>query len=348
MTTFPNLQNPYLQNILEQPAALADTLAGLRSAANLDPLPIQIATGEIRHVVLTGMGSSCQGFYPLYYPLLQAGLPAVLIETSELIYYADGLLRADTLLIAASQSGESAEIVRLLEANQGRAALLGITNTPASTLAKRANQVVMTHAGEEATVSSKTYAAMELVMPWLADLLLGRPVEKTLDDLSQGSPLCADYLKRWEQHVDWFAGALAGARSLFYVGRGPSLAAVYTAGLTTKESTHFAAEGMSSAAFRHGPVEMAQPGTVVVVFAGEHATRPLNLRLAEDIERMGGQALVISEDSPTPALHLPTAPACLRPVFEILPVQMITLALAKLAGHPAGSFSHATKVTSTE
>ncbi|RPJ46091.1 MAG: SIS domain-containing protein [Chloroflexi bacterium] len=341
-------RNPYLQNILEQPQALADTLAGLRANPSLDPLPDWIASGSLRRVVLTGMGSSCRGFYPLHYALLQAGLASILMETSELIYYAGGLLRSDTLLIAASQSGESAEIVRLLEINQGRAAVLGITNTPGSTLAKLAGQVLLIRAGVEATVSSKTYVAIELVLPWLADRLLGRPVEETLAELSQASWLCEKYLKDWERHADWFAGALVDASSLFYVGRGPSLAAAETGGLITKESTHFAAEGMSSAAFRHGPVEIVRPGTVVVIFAGEPATRALNLRLAEDIERMGGRALVVSESSPVDALRLPAAPPSLRPVLEILPIQMMTLALAKLAGHTAGAFSHATKVTTEE
>jgi glucosamine--fructose-6-phosphate aminotransferase (isomerizing) len=206
----------------------------------------------------------------------------------------------------------------------------------------------MMRAGAEATVSSKTYLAMEMIMPWLAGVLLGKPVEPTLRDLALAPQLVAAYLQGWEQHVAWFAGALTGARCLYYAGRGPSLAAANTAGLITKESAHFPAEGLSSAAFRHGPIEMAQPGTSVVIFAGEPATRPLNLRLAGDIRRAGGSALLVSEDSPEDALRLPTAPAILRPILEILPVQMITLALAQLAGHSPGSFRHATKVTSEE
>jgi glutamine---fructose-6-phosphate transaminase (isomerizing) len=123
---------------------------------------------------------------------------------------------------------------------------------------------------------------------------------------------------------------------------------VETAGLTTKESTHFPAEGMSCAAFRHGPFEMCGPQTAVVVYEGLPATREFNLRLAADVEKAGGRALVIRQDSPDAALRLPAAPASILPVLEILPAQMITLAIARLHGHNAGVFSFGSKVTTVE
>jgi glucosamine--fructose-6-phosphate aminotransferase (isomerizing) len=134
---------------------------------------------------------------------------------------------------------------------------------------------------------------------------------------------------------------------LFLVGRGASLAAVGTGALIVKESDHFHAEGMSSASFRHGPFEMLGEETFVIVFAGDTKTRDLNLRLLADIRQEGGRAELIGETASQESLRLADHVG-IRPLLEILPVQMITLALAALAGREAGRFELASKVTITE
>jgi glucosamine--fructose-6-phosphate aminotransferase (isomerizing) len=132
------------------------------------------------------------------------------------------------------------------------------------------------------------------------------------------------------------------------VGRGSSLAAVGTGALIVKEAAHSHAEGMSSAAFRHGPFEMLNEETFVLVFSGDSRTRDLNRRLLEDVRDRRGRAELASEGAVFPACNLPTAPQSIQPMLEILPAQMITLALAAQAGREAGRFELATKVTTTE
>src|SRR5262249_54829171 len=102
------------------------------------------------------------------------------------------------------------------------------------------------------------------------------------------------------------------------------------------------------AAFRHGPLEMLGDSIFVLVFAGENPTRKLNLKLWHDIRERAGRTKLLGEDSDFVPFRLPRAPASIRPILEILPVQMVTLALAALAGREAGRFSYATKVTTTE
>ncbi|MFZ0539209.1 MAG: SIS domain-containing protein, partial [Candidatus Sulfotelmatobacter sp.] len=132
------------------------------------------------------------------------------------------------------------------------------------------------------------------------------------------------------------------------VGRGPSLAAVGTGALTIKESDHFPAEGMSSAAFRHGPLEMLGHETFVFVFSGEDKTRELNQSLFADIRAKGGRAELIGEGAASRSCLLPSVPRSIRPIVEILPVQMITLALAAQLGREPGRFELASKVTTKE
>ena len=121
-----------------------------------------------------------------------------------------------------------------------------------------------------------------------------------------------------------------------------------TGALITKESDHFHAEGMSSAAFRHGPFEMLSQETFVLVFAGDAKTRKLNLRLLEDIRQGEGKAELVDNHSTFPPTCIADHGASIRQIMEILPVNMITLALGALAKREPGKFDLASKVTTTE
>ena len=126
------------------------------------------------------------------------------------------------------------------------------------------------------------------------------------------------------------------------------LAAAFTAGLITKESTHRPAEGMGSAAFRHGPMEMLDVDVFLLVFAGDATTRALNEALVADARAAGARAYLAAGDAREPPFRLPVVPDVARPLVELLPVEMITLALAALDGREAGRFERAAKVTATE
>jgi glucosamine--fructose-6-phosphate aminotransferase (isomerizing) len=300
-------------------------------------------------VVLTGMGSSYLGLVPLHLRLVAAGLAPLTVESSELLHYQRPLLAAGTLLVLVSQSGRSAEIVRLLEAVRGRGVVtIGITNTADGPLAREATAAVLTRAGEEATVSCKTYLAAQAALAWLGEVLAGGDHEAARAALGEAAPGVASYLESWRSHVEWLAERLDGVRAVFYAGRGPSLAAAGSAGLITKESTHRPSEGMSSAAFRHGPMEMLDDAVFLLAFAGAAPTRALNEALVADARAAGARAFLAADDAAEPALRLPAVPGLARPIVELLPAEMITLALAALDGREAGRFERMAKVTATE
>jgi glucosamine--fructose-6-phosphate aminotransferase (isomerizing) len=271
------------------------------------------------------------------------------VEASELLHYQRRLLDEGALLLLVSQSGRSAEILRLLEAARGRGVTTrGVTNTPGSPLAREATAIVLTHAGEEATVSCKTYLAAQLALGWLGEVLAGGDPEAARAALADTIPGTSSFLASWRSHVEWLAGPLRGVRAVYYAGRGPSLAAACSAGLITKESTHLPSEGMSGGAFRHGPMEMIDAGVFLLVFAGAARTRALSEALVADVRAAGARAFMASEDAEEPALRLPPVADLARPVVELLPAEMITLALAALDGREAGRFERVTKVTTSE
>ncbi len=342
------MESTYLNDLLNQPAALQDTLDALAAAEPLSSYTRRLADGQLQRIILTGMGSSYHALIPLGLRLIGHGLNVQWIESSELIHHARALINPHSLIVVVSQSGESIETLRLLDLAEKRAHLIGVTNTAGSSLAQRAEATVLTQAGAEMSVSCKTYLTALAALTWLGDSLIGESQAAQFPQLCDTPQAIANYLAGWREYQAELEGRLGSTRHMFLVGRGVSLAATGTGGLIIKEAAHFPAEGMSSAAFRHGPLEIVSEGTFVLVYTGAPETADLNGQLAEDIRRAGGEAAEAGSQVKSGPFALPPIPPPALPLVEILPAQMFTLALARLAGREPGKFSHATKVTTVE
>ena len=341
------IQGRYFADLMHQPEALRATWDGLGGAKALEKIGRECEQGRFERVVLTGMGGSFFGLHPMAIELAASGWTPMMVETSELIHYYPELLRPSTLVVAISQSGKSAETVRLMEINAGRAKVIGVTNAADSPLARESDFAVMTVAGDEYTVSCKTYVATQMALRVLAAVLSGADAGARMREMEPAAEVFGEYLGRWKEHVDELIEMLRGVRDVFLVGRGASLAAAQAGALTIKESTHVHAEGMSSAALRHGPFEMMKEGIFVGVFAGDAKTRELNERMVKDVSGTAARAVLFADDADG-ACRLPRVPNTVRPIVDVLPGQMMTLALASLAGREAGKFERATKVTAVE
>ena len=348
--TDPLFEVPYINDILHQPQALQDTLAAF---AGMDFAPFsgcaaQLRSGKLRRVILTGMGSSFHGLHPLNLALLRQGLAVFMLETSELVHHAPALLTPDALVVAVSQSGASAEIVQLLERLAPQAALIGITNTSGSPLARRSTALFLTRAGSETTVSCKTYISALAAQVILEAALTGCDPAAALAGLAPVPEAVAAYLSGFSEYLEDLEQRLQGVQYLVLAGRGASLAAAGTGGLIIKEAAHFPAEGMSSAAFRHGPLDMSSARTFVLVYEGPEPTRALNRNLLADIQKVGGLAALVESAPGREVFHLPAAPLAALPMLEILPAQVLSVALANIHQHVPGQFTWGSKVTSTE
>ncbi len=340
------MSNTYLNDLLEQPSALQATLDSLGKAAPLTTLHHHMQHGKYQRVILTGMGSSYHGLYPLQLRLFASTINVIRLETSELIHHAYKLIDHQSLVVAVSQSGESAEVVRLLDLTHGCATLVGVTNTAGSTLAHNASHVIITSAGEEASVSCKTYITGLAALDWLGDQLLGG--RKHFPALGSLPDKMANYWFGWHAAVELLVEKLAGMRQFFLLGRGESLAAACTGALIIKEAARVAAEGMNSAAFRHGPLELVSPQTFAMLYLGSDHTSVLNARLAEDIRSAGGVAETVSIGKAVSPFCLPRCAAVALPILEIMPAQLLSLALAEMQSIEPGKFVNTAKVTTIE
>lgn len=344
---FSLLEGEYLRDLLDEPLVLERTLAGLQESAALSGLARDLERGRFRRVVLTGMGGSFHALHPLFLSLNRSGVTTLMAETSELIHSMPEALDAATLLVVLSQSGRSVEVLRLLEM-RGATPVLAVTNHADADLARQADAVVLTEAGEEFSVSCKTYVASLLALQWLRGVLCPRERAHAAAELSGVASAAEGYLKDWRDHVQVLWQEMQDVRHLFLVGRGESQAAAGTGGLILKESAKFHAEGMSSAAFRHGPIEIVGSGVYVLVFQGERAVASLNKGLIGDVRKAGGRAVLIGSEAEISAYRLPGPWSLATPILEILPVQMLSLALAVHANREPGKFQLITKVTTIE
>jgi glucosamine--fructose-6-phosphate aminotransferase (isomerizing) len=344
---FSRLEGNYLRDLLDEPQVLGRTLAGLQESAALLELARDLERRVFRRVVLTGMGASFHALNPLFLSLNKAGITTLMLETSELVHLMPEMLDATTLVVVVSQSGKSVEVIRLLKMRKP-VRILAVTNHANSELARRADALVLTQAGEEFSVSCKTYVTMLLALQWLRGVLCRGDVARVAGELSGAAPAAERYLTAWRDHVRELWSEMKDVKHLFLAGRGESLAAAGTGGLILKESARFHAEGMSSAAFRHGPFEMVRAGVFVLIFAGASGASALNQRLAEDVRKAGGRAALVGPDAESSVYRLAGAWSLISPILEILPVQMMSLALAGLVNREPGKFELITKVTTIE
>lgn len=336
----------YLNDLFDQPAALQATLDSLSSAPPLSTFSRMLQSGKYRRVILTGMGSSYHGLYPLQLRLFALPMGVIRLETAELIHFAHQLISPENLIVTVSQSGQSAEVVQLLQVTHQTVDLIGVTNTPGSALAEQSSLPILTCAGEEATVSCKTYISALAALAWLGDQLLSERTHfPTLADIPHK---VAQYWSGWQDAVDVLCQSLTGIKGLYLLGRGDSLAAACAGALIIKEAARFGAEGMNSAAFRHGPLELISPDTFIIVYLGRGATRRLNVKMVQDILAARGQVVQVGMGEGSSPFNLPLCPPPALPLLEIMLAQMVSLALAELSGFEAGKFIHASKVTTTE
>jgi glucosamine--fructose-6-phosphate aminotransferase (isomerizing) len=360
LETSAGTAEPYVQDIHAQPEALERLLehgleAEVRSA--LRRLP------TFDRVVLTGMGASLFALRPAHLRLAAAGVPVWVEETAELLGEAGGLLGPRTALWVVSQSGSSAEVAALVEAVRARGAgrpyVLGFTNDPTGALAAGADAVQPIHSGPEHTVGTRSYvnslAALATAVASALD-----PREDASDDPAGGRAAFAaapdalrHHLAGWDDRLAELDAAAASG-PVFVLGRGASMAAARTGALVVKEAARFPAEGMSVPQFRHGPLELVDETTTLVVLAGALRDRDRNAALARDAADAGGRVLWLDPDrrgDPPPGCLALAAPAATddadRPVAEILPLQLLSVVLARRRGHVPGTFTRITKVTST-
>jgi glucosamine--fructose-6-phosphate aminotransferase (isomerizing) len=275
---------------------IAQEPAALRALAS-NPLPEALASLDLdgyERIILTGMGASLVATHPTWSSMVAEGRPAWWVSTAQLLDMPE-LVTPGSLLWVTSQSGESGEVVALLGGQGGTrrpAALLATTNEPQSALGQAADVVVGLHFGEEAAVSTKSYistlAAHDRALSALRHQDDARAVERIA--------AVADELERFVPDVaPLVSSGLSSPRPRFaFVATPSDLATAQIAALLLNEVAKFPAEAFLTGEFRHGPIEMAGPGLVCLLFGSGDENVSLTM-LGNELVRSG--ALVMAVDA---------------------------------------------------
>jgi len=230
----------------------------------------KVNLADYDHIILSGMGSSFNAAYPAFIKLSTQPVPVQLINTSELLHSFIGIIGTRSLLWLNSQSGRSAEPVHLLERLDTHVpgCLLTFVNDVSSPMSERADICVPIHAGNEATVSTKTYTNMMAVNLLATIQLINGDLDSAILEMHAAADAMELYLADWETHVRELDAMLGNFDQLFLIGRGSSMSTVWNGSLNSKEAAKFTFEGMHAADFRHGPLELVSEGFTAIILAG--------------------------------------------------------------------------------
>ena len=341
---------PYIRDILSQPAVLAKSIPQYEFAS-LKSIAKEIADGDVKKVIITGMGGSLHAGYAAWLILAQQGLQAHVVDAAELLHYTPQLITPGTLVWMISQSGRSAELIPLIEVVKERGGrIICTTNNLDSPIARACIVAMPIYSPEELTVSTITFTTTLACTQMAALELCGQPIESARQDLLWTANAMGTYLQNWEERVAELEDQIGLPQKLYVVGRGPSLPAVKCGSLIQSEAAKMAVIGLNAAEFRHGPLELAAPDLTILIMAGSETTTGLNRKLYEDMLGLSARAFWLSPQKVgnLPWLATPAWRTYGLALAEIIPLQLLTIALANQKGLEAGKFFHSGKITLSE
>ncbi|MDP2702747.1 MAG: glutamine--fructose-6-phosphate transaminase (isomerizing), partial [Candidatus Rokubacteria bacterium] len=295
-----------LKEIHEQPEAVANTFRGrvlpeqgavVLPEANLDPDLV----ARLKRVVFVSCGTSYHASLIGRFMVERlAGLGAEADMASE-FRYREAILGPDTLVVAISQSGETADTLGAARAAQERGApLLAITNVVGSALARRAQGVIYTHAGPEIGVAStKTFTAT-ITACYLLGLALGlgrgflapRDGQKRLAELLEIPGLMREALAA-DGPVRALAGDLAACQGFLYLGRGVQYPIALEGALKLKEISYIHAEGYPAGEMKHGPIALIDERMPIVALTPRDGSYDRMAGNVEEAKARGGRVIAI-------------------------------------------------------
>ena len=337
-----------LEEIAEQPAVLERTMAAERGT--YVRLGNFLRREDIDLVVIVARGSSDNAsLFGRYLIEVTAGIPVSLSAPSVYTLYNARLNLKRAVVIGVSQSGEGDDINIVLEAAKASGAYtLGITNEPASTMAKIADEALLIHAGRESSVAAtKTYTGQMLHFYMLANELADSRLDLAripgyVSRALELEPLVKDLVQRY-----------VFMENCVVVGRGMNYGNSYELALKLMETCYVVAERFSSADFFHGPMAMIERRFPVVMFGPTGVTNKSSVQLLERLHELNADCLSITNDveiaklSPNSLLLPPEIDEFLSPIPFIVPAQMFAALLSEAKGLDPDAPRSLSKVTKT-
>jgi glucosamine--fructose-6-phosphate aminotransferase (isomerizing) len=340
------------KEIHEQTRAVTDTLAGRVDFVNGEiRLPDLHLTEEfarqIEKVYITACGTAAYaGMVGKYLIEKIARVPVEVVIGSE-FRYSDPILNGRTVVLAISQSGETADTLAAMEEGRRKGAVLwSIVNAIGSQAMRVADGFISMQTGPEIGVASTKAFTAPLVDQYMLAILLadlrGAIDERTRKALVSDLRLIPDLVGRTlerEADVQVVAHTLKDIRDCLYLGRGINMPIAYEGALKLKEISYIHAEGYPAGEMKHGPIALIDEHMPVVCLAPKDPWREKMVSQIQQAKARGGTVITVATDGDElvkgmsdHVLWVPETPWMLSPVVTVLPLQLLAYHIAALRG----------------
>ena len=339
-----------LKEIYEQPRAVRDTIVGRVSPADGEVFLDEMGISEAEFRSFTSIkaiacGTSLHAAMAGKYMLEQLARIPVEVDFGSEFRYRDPILDDKTLIVAISQSGETADtLAAVRESKEKGAKILGICNVQGSMLTRESHGTILTHAGPEIGVASTKAFTSQMVVFYLLSLYLGRlrGVLSESDAVDHvlalnGLPVKIEALLDCDPEIDKLAREFHRARGFLYLGRGINFPIALEGALKLKEISYIHAEGYPAGEMKHGPNALIDEELPVVVIATlDNSSEHSRLRYEKTISNMqevkarDGKVIALVTEGDTEArqvadrvIEIPKSNDLASPILAVVPLQLL-------------------------
>jgi len=342
------------KEIYEQPRAVADTLLGRHDAnSRLTLDEIRIPEDELRRVdkiIVVACGTAFYAGLVAKYAIEHWTRIPCEVELASEFRYRDPIVDRTTLVVAISQSGETADtLMAIRHAREQQARVLAICNTNGSTIPRESDAVIYTHAGPEIGVASTKGFLTQLVACYLLGLYLAQvrrtkdcdEIGEVLRELASMPDAIARVLDDMEP-VEALAAEFVNNRSVLFIGRHVGYPVALEGALKLKELAYIHAEGFAAAELKHGPIALIenQLPIFVVVPSSSDVLHDKVLSNLQEVRARGAKTIVLAEEGDDVVsryadvlIRLPRVSTLLQPLVATVPLQIFACELATKKGH---------------
>jgi glucosamine--fructose-6-phosphate aminotransferase (isomerizing) len=343
------------KEILEQPRAVADSLLGRRTpsgALHLDEMRLDDdELREVTKIIIIAAGTSFYAGMVAKYAIEHWCRISVEVELASEFRYRDPILDNSTLVVAISQSGETADTLQAIRhARSQRSKVLAICNTNGSTIPRESDAVIYTHAGPEIGVASTKGYVTQLVACYLLALYLaqakgtmyGDEIDGVMTQLEAMPDAVSKVLETAPQVYD-LAREYADRRAFLFLGRHAGYPVALEGALKLKELAYLHAEGFAAGELKHGPIALVEEGLPIWCIVPPRGRDFLHDKMRSGIMEVRARgartiALVEEGDDSVDAvsdtiIRLPKVPVLLQPLVAVVPLQLFACQLATELGY---------------
>ena len=344
-----------LKEIAEQPRAIADTLLGHLQNGRIVLDEQRLTDDDLRDVdkvFVVACGTAYHAGLLAKYAIEHWTRLPVEIELASEFRYRDPVLDRSTLVVAISQSGETADTLEAVRhAKDQKARVLAICNTNGAQIPRESDAVLYTHAGPEIGVASTKCFLAQIVAAYLVGLALAQArgtkyadeVAREFAAIEAMTDSVAQVLDTMEP-VRELARSLAHHNTVLFIGRHVGYPVALEGALKLKELAYMHAEGFAAGELKHGPIALIEDGLPVITVmpspdgrAVLHSKMVSNIR---EIQARGARTIVIAEPDDAAAravadefIPIPKTPTLLQPLVSTVPLQVFAASVAQARGY---------------